>query len=91
MKAQGRESDLIRLQAIEKKRTFSAPDVFENVGAGEGSIFNSNEIIMSEPAISRINEPFEPQRHSHVMIEDDTRGSYMFTGLINSTIKFQNE
>ena len=46
---------------------------------------------MSEPALSRINEPFEPQRHSHMMIEEEHRGSAMFTGLINSGVKFQDE
>ena len=90
-KAQRRELDLIRPQAVEQTRTFSAPDVFENVGDGEGAIFNSNEVIMSEPALSRINEPFEPQRHSHMMIEEENRGSTMFTGLINSSVKFHDE
>ena len=39
-------------------RNFSAPDVFENTGAAD--IYNSNDRIMTEPALSRINEPFEP-------------------------------
>ena len=92
MRAQRREMDLVRPQAVEVKRTFSAPDVFENVGAGDGAYYNSsNDVIMSEPALSRINEPFEPQKHSHVMIEEEFRGSTMFTGLINSSVKFQEE
>ena len=87
--------------AVEQQaRTFSAPDVFENVGA-DNALFDEEDVIMTEPALSRINEPFEPQRHSNTMIEEEMlvyRGgavagtsSIYATGLINSSLKFQQQ
>lgn len=71
-------------------RTFSAPDVFENVGGcQETGMYGSSDIIMTEPALSRINEPFEPQKHSQMIIEEEFRGSSTtFVGLLNSVVKY---
>ena len=50
---------IIRNSAAFMPRTFSAPDVFEKTEAEEGK-YNSIDHIMTEPVLSRINEPFEP-------------------------------
>lgn len=67
----------------------------------DNALFDEEDVIMTEPALSRINEPFEPQRHSNTMIEEEMlvyRGggvgvagtsSIYATGLINSSLKFQ--
>ena len=79
----------------DQTRTFSAPDVFENIGGNgaDGGLIDEEDIIMTEPALSRINEPFEPQMHSKMLVEEELircgSNSIYANGLINSSIKFQ--
>jgi len=63
MKTRAAEMGLISRHSttMNVPRTFSAPDVFENVGGVPAAgIYGSSDIIMTEPTLSRINEPFEP-------------------------------
>ena len=54
------EVGMIRNSASLMPRNFSAPDVFEKTGANGANYNSDDDCIMTEPALSRINDPFEP-------------------------------